>query len=48
MVQVVRLDISEELVRLDPGAHRTLMLTVTNIGGIPRECRLIVSGLPPT
>jgi len=48
MVQVVRLDISEELVRLDPGAHRTLMLTVTNIGGVLRECRLIVSALPPT
>jgi len=47
MAQVVRLDINEDKVRLEPGAHRTLILTVTNIGGVPRQCRLIVSGLPP-
>ncbi len=47
MTQAVQLDISEDRVRLEPGAHRILMLTVTNIGRVPRQCRLIVSGLPP-
>lgn len=47
MAQAVRLDISEDMVRLEPGAHRTLTLTVTNSGDIPCQCRLVVSGLPP-
>ncbi len=44
MAQAVRLSISEDILRLAPGAHHTLVLTVANVGRVPR--RLVVSGLP--
>ena len=44
--QGVRLLVQPETVRLCPGEHMALALTIDNLGRLPAACRLSVRGLP--